>query len=383
MQRSQRIPDDPAFWTGQERRDPTRSGAPLVRWPRWVQILLFEITIVIAAGALVRLPYHSLGAGPTYDMFEYIDVEGAATHASEGELRLTTASVSTSTLSIWEVLYTWMRPDLKAIHRFDLVPPWSTGEEQRARNKQDIEESKVAALVGAFGALGEPTVPGSIIVGVEPHSPADGVARAGDHIVAVDGRAVRTPGAVFAAIRRRTPGDPITLNVIRNGRARDLEVQTICVEDVRKGDLVATHPCAETIDGEERAFVGILPRPAYDFPDDLRIDTGDVVGPSGGLVFALTIVDLFTRSDLTKGHVIAVTGTIEIAPDGRAFVGPIGGATEKVRGAQDAGATVFLVPVGEAEEARAVAPPGMRVIAVRTLGQAVKALRSLEPHGRP
>jgi PDZ domain-containing protein len=133
------------------------------------------------------------------------------------------------------------------------------------------------------------------------------------------------------------------------------------------------------VDGTERPYVGIELGPAYRFPDDLRIDTGDVVGPSGGLVFALTIVDLFTSADLTAGRVIAVTGTIQIGRGGRAVVGPIGGVAEKVRGAEAAGATVFVVPRQEARDARVAAPPGMRVIGVRTLEDAVVALRSLEP----
>jgi PDZ domain-containing protein len=107
----------------------------------------------------------------------------------------------------------------------------------------------------------------------------------------------------------------------------------------------------------------------------VSIDTQQIGGPSGGLVFALSIYDAFTPADFTHGHVIAVSGTI----DADGAVGAIGAIEEKIRGARAARADVFIAPndQGEAGVARLLAPPGMRVIGVATLQEAIAALRGL------
>ena len=77
-----------------------------------------------------------------------------------------------------------------------------------------------------------------------------------------------------------------------------------------------------------------------DFPLKIKIATGDVSGPSGGLAFALTIIDDLTPGNLTGGKKIAVTGTIE--PDGT--VGDVGGVAQKTVAARAAGARLMIVP---------------------------------------
>ena len=64
-------------------------------------------------------------------------------------------------------------------------------------------------------------------------------------------------------------------------------------------------------------------------------------------MFALAIYDKLTPGPLTGGRSIAGTGAI--TPDGA--VGPIGGIRQKIAGADDEGATVFLVPAANCAEA--------------------------------
>ena len=65
-------------------------------------------------------------------------------------------------------------------------------------------------------------------------------------------------------------------------------------------------------------------------------------------MFSLAVVDKLTTGDLNGGKFVAGTGTI--TADGK--VGPIGGITHKMVAAQDAGATVFLVPADNCDEAK-------------------------------
>jgi PDZ domain-containing protein len=102
------------------------------------------------------------------------------------------------------------------------------------------------------------------------------------------------------------------------------------------------------------------------------VDTGRIGGPSAGLMLSLAIYDRLTPSDLTGGHVIAGTGTI--ACDGG--VGPIGGIEQKVAGAEDKGAEIFLAPRGNAPSARQVADD-IEIVAVDSFADALSYLEGL------
>jgi PDZ domain-containing protein len=138
----------------------------------------------------------------------------------------------------------------------------------------------------------------------------------------------------------------------------------------RQRFTVTTEPAA---DDPDRAVLGILVGTGYRFPFDVRVGLGDDIGgPSAGLVFALSIYDVLTPGPLTDGHVIAGTGTI--TADGR--VGRIGWIRQKVSGAQDAGARLFLVPPDNCAAAvlAPVDPERLRLVRADTLRSAIDSL---------
>ena len=121
-----------------------------------------------------------------------------------------------------------------------------------------------------------------------------------------------------------------------------------------------------------RAQIGVVTRTRnekFDFPVDVKIDTGRISGPSAGLAFTLTIIDDLTPGDLTGGKKVAVTGTIQ--PGGA--VGPIGGVQQKAVTADRAGAKLFLVPMPELKDARSHAGD-LKVVGIRTLDDALTEL---------
>ena len=105
-------------------------------------------------------------------------------------------------------------------------------------------------------------------------------------------------------------------------------------------------------------------------PSNITFDVRRTGGPSGGMIFALGVIELLTPSDLLHGRHISGTGTV--AADGR--VGPIGGINEKVLAAHRAGAEIFLAPASNLREI-SHAPGGLRIVAVSTLAEAVEAIR--------
>jgi PDZ domain-containing protein len=87
-------------------------------------------------------------------------------------------------------------------------------------------------------------------------------------------------------------------------------------------------------------------------------------------MWALGLYDLLTPGDITGGRTIAGTG--EIALDGR--VAPIGGIGEKLAAAADSGASVFLVPEANLEEARASGDRGLELVPIATFEDAISYL---------
>ena len=76
-----------------------------------------------------------------------------------------------------------------------------------------------------------------------------------------------------------------------------------------------------------------------------------------------------------------MAGTGTISNDGE--VGPIGGITHKIEAAHDAGATVFLVPSDNCDEARSGSVDGLQLVKVGDLTGAVEALNTLSAGGEP
>lgn len=151
------------------------------------------------------------------------------------------------------------------------------------------------------------------------------------------------------------------------------EVEKHNLGDMKKSQDTATQSAlsylkAQGVDGTDKVKV--------------KVDLGDIGGPSAGLFLSLGIIDLLdgdgSGGDLTGGRKIAGTGTI--SADGK--VGPVGGVSMKTQASKRDGASVFLVPKAECSDAQAELPKGLRLIPVTTLKGTVDALRSLERGGK-
>jgi PDZ domain-containing protein len=110
------------------------------------------------------------------------------------------------------------------------------------------------------------------------------------------------------------------------------------------------------------------------FPIPISISSGDIGGPSAGLMWALGLYELMTPGDLLAGRTVAGTGTIDL----RGRVGPIGGISDKVVAAEKAGAQIFLAPEKNKPDLEGIDTGDMTVVSVATFGD---ALRALEPAG--
>ena len=314
------------------------------------------LVAVIFALNFYRLPVVALSPGPAEDILSRIKVRGrTAVYESKGQLYLTSVGIDDD-VRFYEALLDLANDDVQMVPRADLYPEGESSEEINRRNAVDMDDSKLNATVVALRELGYKVSPSATrVVDVAKGAPADGKLRTGDRIVRVDGRPVSSIDDVQRAISRHRPGERVLLRVRRG----DTQV------DVTVGTRASAEP-------PTRPQVGVVLRDEFqELPVDVTIDTENIGGPSAGLMFALAIVDKLTPQDLTAGRRIAGTGEISLKGE----VGRIGGIAEKLIAARRQGVTIFLVPAGNCDEARLVAPAGLRLVRVASLDDALGFLR--------
>jgi Lon-like protease len=177
-------------------------------------------------------------------------------------------------------------------------------------------------------------------------------------VLAVDGRAVSGPDDLRAAIRARPPGETLRLLVRRDNKELTVPVVSRAASD-----------------DATKSQIGIDVAVGFDTPVkvDVRLPI-DIGGPSAGMMFALSLYDKVTPGALADGRTVAGTGTI----DADGTVGAIVGIQQKMYGAHEGGASVFLAPAGNCDEAARVHIDGLSVYRVSTLNDSVTVLRDLD-----
>ena len=178
-----------------------------------------------------------------------------------------------------------------------------------------------------------------------------------DTIIAVNGVAVVQVDDIRQVTEGMSVGDTLKIAVDRGGIEVDVDVEL-----------------AEREDEPGVPMIGVVLGELTEPPFPLSIQAGDVGGPSAGMMHTLAIIDTLTEGELTKGHVIAGTGTIRV--DGT--VGDIGGIRQKVVGAEAAGATYILVPQGNYDSALTAQRSTIEIVPIATINDAIEFLERLE-----
>lgn len=149
----------------------------------------------------------------------------------------------------------------------------------------------------------------------------------------------------------------IKLTIYRDGSYHNVDYEPIWTENKKSFYVGISYYDYYTIN-EEETF------PKY------TLNKANTLGPSGGLMQALSVYNAITEADITKGLKIAGTGTIDINGD----VGPIGGIYQKVFTAYFSKADVFFVPVEIDENGEIIKTEGSNYY---------DALKAYEELGKP
>ncbi len=326
---------------------------------------LLAVPLVLAllvAALFTDLPYATYAPGPTVDVLdqpggsETVAVRGVKSYRDDGELRLTTVSVSRvdHQLSLPELIAAWWDDD-EAVYPYDYVHPEDvTAEEDQREGAVSMVTSQDVAIANALRALDYDVEPTLQVAYVVPDSPADGELEVRDVLLRVNGQRVTDAEMLVKAIRRTKDGESVALVVERD----------------RKRRIVTIEPRVED-DGVKR--VGFTPGQGFRFPFDVAVNIDpDIGGPSAGMIFSLAIYDTLTRGSLTGGGAVAGTGTIDLEGN----VGPIGGIQQKIAGAERDGTELFLVPAANCADALGVDDGDPRLVRVETFDDALESVQA-------
>jgi len=333
-----------------------------------VRTLAVVIIVLLGAALLVPLPLFVISPGSAIQVDERVTLArpGNGNDVS-GDLLLLTVSVSQPTAL--EALAGWLDENRDVIPRDNVVPAGSNQNEYLQAQRRLFQESgQVASAVGLRAAGLDVRINGrgALVAGLLPGGPADGALRVGDIITAVEGDAISLASDLTPALGGRADGDEVRLTLRRGDQSTDVSVELGRVEGL---DRPALGIAVETVGLDVK------------LPFDVGVEQGRIGGPSAGLMIALTVFDKADPADLTRGRIIAGTGTIDLT--GR--VGPVGGVQQKVQAAKRAGATILLTPTDEAADARKAAGDDLTVMPVRTIEEAITKLggQAKTPAGAP
>ena len=342
-----------------------------LRSRRGLTLLIAGLGVLAAlvVAAAVPVPYVALFPGPTLNTLgavhgqPLIQVTGRRSFPTDGNLNMVTVSSQggppPNGIDIFAALRAWLSPHNAVVPESEIFTPGQTQQEVVQEDTEQMVGSQQTAQAAAFCQLGIPFRVVDTVQAVLPGKPADGVLHKGDVIAAVDGTPVTCKHDAATLIKERKPGAAVALTINRGEHRQVVHLTTASVQG--------------------QAVVGIQVGETFAFPFPVKFSLGEKIGgPSAGMMFALGIIDKLTPGSLTGGKFIAGTGEIEA--DGA--VDPIGGIQQKMVGARDAGATVFLAPAANCPDTAGAVPAGLRVIKVSTLNGALSDLAALRK-GQP
>jgi len=320
------------------------------------------ILIMVAAIALLPVPYIKFSPGPMYsttgsvDGIELITITGTTTYPTTGALDMTTVSERGGPfggLTLPEAFLGWIDPDQTVAPVELFYPPETSAEDAREENAADFTSSQSAAIGASLGFLNIPVTSKVSVAQVLSTGPSAGKLQVNDIIRSVNGTPISKPTELPPLVQAMAPGSTASFAVTRAGQDQNVDV------------VLGASPRDPA-----QGYAGIAGGTEFTGPFPITFGLQDVGGPSAGLMFSLGIVDKLTPEELSGGQLVAGTGTI--TPEGS--VGPIGGLPQKLFAARDKGTVIFLAPAGNCDAVLESAPPELNVVKVDTLAQAVDTL---------
>ncbi|MEN9923475.1 MAG: hypothetical protein RIS09_989 [Actinomycetota bacterium] len=323
--------------------------------------VLLALTLVFIAG-VSDLPYVRSESGSTYEatgalndvpLLSIEDSNAYPTFKSSGKVLILTVSTwggPYGRLTWFDAMRTFFDSDVVIVPTSFLFDPQESGEDIADQGAQLFLSAESNAIAAAMQYLKFPVEKRLIVGSIFDDTPAVDKFKLGDVLLSLNGKKLSDFQTITEIMKNVRAGESVTYTLIRGD-------ETI--------DVTST-----TVQSEDRTIVGIGILEQTIPPMDIKVQLPDVSGPSAGLAFAVSIVELLDSRDFTQSRIIAMTG--EITAQGE--VKAIGGLDHKINGAYESGARLMLFPKENCNAVPKSVPSDMRLVPVESLEQALKVL---------
>jgi len=330
------------------------------------------VMVVVVLGFLVPLPQYIEGPGAAFDLGKVVAIKNHPDEHS-GEFLLT--SVGIAQARPFTYLYAKLNPHYSIESDTNVTDGQNTAEYNKVQNFY-MQSSINEAIYTAYKAADKQVTrkyKGIYVLNISQKSQFRHVLRVGDVISKINNRQFKTSNGFVNYVKHQRVGQKVTVTYIRNGKQQNVTEPLI--------KIVKNHPGIGITLTDDITVKSQIP---------IKVNPGDVGGPSGGLMFSLQIYSQLTNQDLRHGQKVAGTGTI----NNGGYVGEIGGIDKKVITAKRAGAKIFLAPYIKpnkeilklepdhktnfelAKETAKKYAPDMKVVPISTFKQAISYLKN-------
>ncbi|KAA6453609.1 SepM family pheromone-processing serine protease [Bacillus swezeyi] len=329
---------------------------------RFIRILLL-IIIIGAALSFVKLPYYITEPGEATELNPLIKVDNG--YSEKGSFSLMTVKVGPAN----PLTYMWakVRPYHEILPEYNFKQEGESDQEYMKRQLQMMRDSQENAMIAAYKRAGKEVTysfDGVYAMSVVPGMPAEGKIEAGDKIKKADGKTFQSAESLVRYIESKKAGHTVKIVIERDKKEKtyDMKLKPFKDDPTRAG-----------------LGVSLITDRDVKVKPEVKMDIENIGGPSAGLMMSMEIYNQLTKEDETKGHHIAGTGTI----DDEGKVGPIGGISQKIVAADQAGADIFFAPneggkkgsnYEEAVETAKDIKTDMKIVPVDTMDDAIEYL---------
>lgn len=325
-------------------------------------LLLGGVVLLVWASVVVPIPLAVAAPVSATPLAEVVEVDGPGVDHLDERFRFTAVRLEEPTVAgAVATLFDQQR----TFSPLPTITAPGAEEDTFARFQEALfVESLTVAVAGALDRAGEQVTVsggGARVLEVLPVGAAADELEREDVITALDGEPVELASDLATRLDAVDAGTEVEVTYERDGQEDTTRLPVAPTDEL--ADEVASLAIgvfATTVDLELTA------------PVDVEVTAPQGLGgPSAGLLLALAAYDAATEEDLAGDRIVAGSGTIDV--QGR--VGRVDGIPQKVQGAVEAGAEVFLVPaVAGGDAARAAADGALEVIEVEDLDGAIDAL---------
>ena len=322
-------------------------------------IVFLFIFIIISSLSLIQTEYYFMSPGPPYQWdIDYGEIEN---YEFDGSLYQLTVRRDEANVLIY--FWSLINDSYDLYPRDVILPDGVTPKELSEISIQNMRTSENVAIAVALKNVGyeiSSKGDGVAVVGILDDSPVKDKLKKGDLLNSINNKNISSATEFISTLRTYSIGETVSIGLLReiDGNKKTLTIETTLIEHVE-------------YEGEPMVgFLATTVNERFDFPFEIDIKTGNVGGPSAGLMMALNVYNNLIPEDLTNSMIVAGTGTIEI--DGS--VGPVGGIKQKVIAAKKAGAELILVPVANFDEAKIFETEETAVVAVDSFAEALSVI---------